>query len=296
MTLWTFRRRILTWTNLKNYFRTENLTVYPPPQTSINKPISMPQPDEDMMQLHLSQQAETLAKIPGDLEKKYVYEVYDKIADHFSSTRYKPWPRVVEFLDSLPLGSLVGDIGCGNGKYLFSSENVTMLGSDISNNLLKICQAKSADVFVADSLNLPVKSESLDHAISIAVIHHFSTPAKRVRAIEEIVRVTKKGGKCLLYVWAMEQDERKFGSQDIFVPWNLQKKFEQKKGAKGGKAEDLAVRFFFGFGLLHFSESYIGLGFASPIGDCKICQIMAEIFRDLANRVATVITNLKSNL
>jgi ubiquinone/menaquinone biosynthesis C-methylase UbiE len=103
-----------------------------------------------------------------------------------------------------------------------------MIGSDISGNLLKICQKKSADVFVADSLNLPIKTGSLDHCISIAVIHHFSTGAKRVRAIEEIVRVTKKGGRCLLYVWAMEQDERKFGQQDIFVPWNLQKKYDDK--------------------------------------------------------------------
>ena len=31
---------------------------------------------------------------PSDLEKKYVYEVYDKIASHFSDTRYKPWPKI----------------------------------------------------------------------------------------------------------------------------------------------------------------------------------------------------------
>ena len=36
---------------------------------------------------------------PSDIEKKYVYEVYDKIAPHFSSTRYKPWPKVEKFLN-----------------------------------------------------------------------------------------------------------------------------------------------------------------------------------------------------
>ena len=36
--------------------------------------------------------------IPTDMEKKYVYDVYDKIAPHFSSTRYKPWPMIVKFL------------------------------------------------------------------------------------------------------------------------------------------------------------------------------------------------------
>ena len=29
---------------------------------------------------------------PTDIEKKYVYEIYEKIAPHFSNTRYKPWP------------------------------------------------------------------------------------------------------------------------------------------------------------------------------------------------------------
>ncbi len=31
---------------------------------------------------------------PGEFEKKFVYGVYEKIAPHFSSTRYNPWPKV----------------------------------------------------------------------------------------------------------------------------------------------------------------------------------------------------------
>ena len=35
----------------------------------------------------------TLLKLSAtEMEKKHVYEVYDKIAPHFSNTRYKPWP------------------------------------------------------------------------------------------------------------------------------------------------------------------------------------------------------------
>jgi 2-polyprenyl-3-methyl-5-hydroxy-6-metoxy-1,4-benzoquinol methylase len=30
--------------------------------------------------------------------------------------RYKPWPKVVEFLESLDEGAWVADVGCGNGK------------------------------------------------------------------------------------------------------------------------------------------------------------------------------------
>lgn len=52
------------------------------------------------------------------LEEQYVHRVYDAIASHFSSTRHSPWPRVCHFLSSLPPGSVLADVGCGNGKYL----------------------------------------------------------------------------------------------------------------------------------------------------------------------------------
>lgn len=52
------------------------------------------------------------------LEEEYVHRVYDAIASHFSSTRHTPWSRVCHFLSSLPPGSVLADVGCGNGKYL----------------------------------------------------------------------------------------------------------------------------------------------------------------------------------
>ena len=37
---------------------------------------------------------QNLNGVPTDIEKKYVYDIYEKIAPHFSSTRYKPWPKI----------------------------------------------------------------------------------------------------------------------------------------------------------------------------------------------------------
>ena len=73
---------------------------------------------------------------PTEIEKKHVYEVYDKISAHFSETRYKPWPQVAEFLNSLEKDSYVLDIGCGNGKYLSVNENLKIFETDRSGNLL----------------------------------------------------------------------------------------------------------------------------------------------------------------
>jgi len=54
-------------------------------------------------------------------------KVYETIASHFSSTRHSPWPRVVNFINQIPVGSLVADIGCGNGKYLGINPNIYMV-------------------------------------------------------------------------------------------------------------------------------------------------------------------------
>lgn len=61
------------------------------------------------------------------LEHKYVHDVYDEIACHFSDTRHTPWPKVVEFLKTLPDGALVADVGCGNGKYLGVNKDLFMV-------------------------------------------------------------------------------------------------------------------------------------------------------------------------
>ncbi len=73
-----------------------------------------------------------------------------------------------------------------------------------------------------DNLNLPLKDESLDAVLSIAVIHHIATVERRVKALRELARVLRVGGKVMISVWAMEQNHRKFGSQDVLIPWNRQ--------------------------------------------------------------------------
>jgi ubiquinone/menaquinone biosynthesis C-methylase UbiE len=74
-----------------------------------------------------------------------------------------------------------------------------MVGTDRSKNLLEIAvdKNKGAQAFVADSLKLPLRSSSVDHTISIAVIHHFSSEDLRLKAISELQRITRLGGQIL---------------------------------------------------------------------------------------------------
>lgn len=164
-----------------------------------------------------------------ELENKYVKNVYNSIAEHFSHTRYKPWPTVKAFLDKLPKHSIIGDIGCGNGKYMFCTDDKLFIGTDIAESFTQIVKKKdrNAQTLVSDITNTPFQTSSLDYAISIAVIHHLSNTERRLKAISELFRIIRKGGSCLIYVWAYEQD-KKFGGKDVFVPWNNQPKFENK--------------------------------------------------------------------
>ncbi|MCO5555906.1 hypothetical protein L7F22_009450 [Adiantum nelumboides] len=146
--------------------------------------------------------------ITPDIEKKYVHGVYDAIAPHFSATRFAKWPKVISFLESLVPGSLIIDAGCGNGKYLGLNPRCFFLGCDLSSPLVSICSQRGNEVLVADTLRLPYRTGSFDAAISIAVLHHLSTEERRKKAIEEVARVVVQGGKILITVWAVEQEDK----------------------------------------------------------------------------------------
>lgn len=128
------------------------------------------------------------------------------------------------------------------------------------------------DVAIANGLTLPHPGSRFDFAISIAVIHHFSTKDRRVRAIQEILRLLRPqvrgedrsyggknrasvecdgdsedngkatGGIALFYVWALEQKESRRGwdeehEQDVMVPWVMKQKMERKNSNKGHEGE-----------------------------------------------------------
>ncbi|KAI3842323.1 hypothetical protein MKW98_026113 [Papaver atlanticum] len=163
--------------------------------------------DRAMLGGDLKKSSSTSVQCTPDIEKKYVHRVYEAIAPHFSSTRFAKWPKVSTFLNALPRGSLVLDAGCGNGKYLGLNPECFDIGCDISPPLVNICLDRGNEVMVADAVNMPYRTDFGDAAISIAVRHHLSTKSRRIKAIEELLRVVRKGGLALITVWAVEQED-----------------------------------------------------------------------------------------
>lgn len=162
-----------------------------------------------------------------NLETTHVHGVYQKIATHFDSTRFSLWPGVTSFLDTIPPGSSVLDVGCGNGKYLSYRKDCCMYACDPCVELVDIAQQKHphATCVVANGLALPWKDATFDAVISIAVLHHVSTWERRVQFMKEIARVLRVGGRACLTVWGREDlDGRRakwvwVGDHDVMVPW-----------------------------------------------------------------------------
>ena len=152
-----------------------------------------------------------------------IREVYNNIAYDFDNTRHKVWDVVENFINSLNAECLVGDIGCGNGKNMYlSRKDIKFKGMDYSPEFVKICKDKQLDVIEGNILDIPFENDTFDNVICIAVIHHLEKKTDRIKAIEELIRITKKGGKILVYVWAFTQPEkskRKFNTHDEMVPY-----------------------------------------------------------------------------
>jgi len=129
--------------------------------------------------------SEFLYPLGSKLEEEYVHSTYEHIATHFSETRYKGWPSVNEFLSKIEPGSLLCDVGCGNGKYLGRNRLQYAIGCDRSSELIRLCARRGFETLICDARNLPFRNQSFDYALSIAVIHHFSTEQRRKDSIKQ---------------------------------------------------------------------------------------------------------------
>jgi SAM-dependent methyltransferase len=166
---------------------------------------------------------------PEELESQYVHHVYDAIANDFDHTRYRPWPAIRHFVNSLSPGSLLLDLGCGNGRNLCINRQVIDIGCDYSMPLCSIAHQRGRPIFCGSALTLPIRDCIFDHIICIAVIHHFATASRRVSCLREVSRVLRPGGTALITAWATDQKKKKYTEADQMVPWTVDGRFDSSR-------------------------------------------------------------------
>jgi len=175
-----------------------------------------------------------------------VRRTYDRIADHFASTRASPWPEVTAFLrpdaaaasrlddgaaDALGGGAVpaldaaerdgaatpdtVGlDLGCGNGRHVDPLSSVVdrAVGVDVSAELLRTARERVREVeprpwlLQADAAALPVRTDAVAVAVYVATLHHLRPRRRRVASLSELSRVLAPGGRGLVSAWATTHD------------------------------------------------------------------------------------------
>ena len=150
-------------------------------------------------------------------------ETWNAIAESFDETRGKPWKVVVDFVSTLSVSDVVADIGCGNGRHLILCVDKckTVIGLDISKNLLKIAKSKIEGrkvrvVFIHGNLvNIPIQGNSLDSVLYIAALHNIKGRTNRIQSLNEVKRILKNDGRALISVWSREQERFRDCFNDI---------------------------------------------------------------------------------
>jgi tRNA (uracil-5-)-methyltransferase TRM9 len=151
-----------------------------------------------------------------------IKQVYNNIATEFDRSRFRIWPCVYNFLSQIRKDSVMLDIGCGNGKNMTVIPELKFKGIDISDQLVNICKNKGLDVIEANMTSIPFSDCSFDGFISVACYHHLDNDQDRQKALNEMFRILKSGGRGLIVVWAMEQPSDSnfnFTKSDELVRW-----------------------------------------------------------------------------
>ncbi len=146
--------------------------------------------------------------------KAQLMHVYDAIAQNYGGYRRRPWPALANFLKKVEKSALILDLGCGNTPYSNSLKNKKIVGLDFSFGQLGLARKNLKLLVQADASELPFKSETFDYIIFIAALHHLLNNKQRLQALKEARRVTKRGGRALVSVWARWQ--RRFFPLNLF--------------------------------------------------------------------------------
>ena len=154
-------------------------------------------------------------------------EFYQTFADHFSQTRERLQPGVLQALENLPLEAWILDLGCGNGElaleWLSRDPSGHYIGVDSSPLLLEIARGKVLDSRVSfhvldladpawpeileTETAIPLR-DRIDRILSFAVLHHLPDAALRKRLALQVHRLLNEGGQWIHSNWNFLASDR----------------------------------------------------------------------------------------
>ena len=134
-------------------------------------------------------------------------EIYEQF---FVPALFIDWPPRVLAAADVQAGHRVLDVACGTGVLAREAKRVvgaqgSVVGVDINNDMLAVARAKSANVSWRNDAaeSLPFENASFDRVVSQFGLMFFQD---RTKAVSEMLRVVRPGGKIGVAVWASLND------------------------------------------------------------------------------------------
>lgn len=111
--------------------------------------------------------------------------------------------RVDYVLEQRPPPARALDVGCGTGVLAsrLAAAGYAMTGIDPSAGMLEVLRARTPDVEAVEASGtaLPFDADAFDLVLSVATFHHIADPGDVRRALAEMVRVARPGGRILVW-------------------------------------------------------------------------------------------------
>ncbi len=135
-------------------------------------------------------------------EKQEIPSYYDTFSRRYDKDRTNPSftyfnKAKIDLLKPYITGKNILEVGCGTGIILARTSTYarSATGLDISDGMLAYARGKGLSVVKASADHIPFKNGTFDTVYSFMTLPH--VPNIR-EAVHEAIRVTKKGGWCIL--------------------------------------------------------------------------------------------------
>lgn len=138
----------------------------------------------------------------GQTDFDAVADAYDDSLPHHVMDHYQA-KRVGFIRKQVPIGSKLLDVGCGTGVLAEAlvKEGYLVTGLDPFQGMLKYVKQRvpELDTVHGKGEDLPFPNNTFDFTYCVAVMHHVAEKPNVRKTLLEMVRVTKPGGKIMVW-------------------------------------------------------------------------------------------------
>ena len=170
------------------------------------------------------------------LAKQLKITKIDKISlAKFDTAYFEFYPFLKKYIDkAITNGGHVLEIGLGYGsvgnyiarnKLVYSGLDISDAPVNMMNTRLEFDKIEGQSI-VGSALDIPFNKETFDSVVSIGCLHH---TGNLQRAIDEVHRVLKPGGQCLIMVYSNDSIKVKLLNSVIYPLKSIFKKIDKEE-------------------------------------------------------------------